>query len=195
VTPPVLYLDIGSPYAYLAVERAESVLGTRVELQPVLLGAIFKLRGWGSWARGEGRAAGMAEVEQRAQRYGVPAIVWPKNWPGNSLAADRAAVWAMEQGVGEGFIRALYQEEFARGADIESVHTLRTAASAAGLDPERLLAAIEQPEVKDALRHATEQAWQLGVRGVPTIRVGEVTFYGDDQLDAAAAQARSVARL
>ena len=193
MSAPVLYLDIGSPYAYLALERSESVLGTRPVLQPVLLGAIFRLRGRGSWARTEERAAGMAEVEARTERYGLPPIVWPDDWPGNSLAADRAALWAVEQGMGENFIRALYREEFARGADIESADTLGTAASSAGLDPGELLEAIQRPEVKDALRHATERAWELGVQGVPTIQVGEAIFYGDDQLEAAAS-AQSIAR-
>jgi 2-hydroxychromene-2-carboxylate isomerase len=192
---PTLYLDIGSPYAYLAAERAPSLLGTELELQPVLLGAIFKLRGWGSWARGEGRDAGMAEVEARAQRYGLPEMVWPENWPGNSLAADRAALWAKDQGAAEPFIGALFREEFTRGAEIERADTLRAAAGAAGLDPDELLAATQQPEVKDALRRATEQAWELGVQGVPTVRVGEALFYGDDQLEAAAAHARSIADL
>jgi 2-hydroxychromene-2-carboxylate isomerase len=137
----------------------------------------------------------MAEVEARAQRYGLPDMVWPENWPGNILTADRAALWAKSQGVAEPFIRALYREEFTRGADIESAETLRTAASEAGLDPDELLIAIQQPEVKDALRRATEQAWELGVQGVPTIRVGEALFYGDDQLEAAATQARSIPRL
>ena len=187
MTTPSLYLDIGSPYAYLAVERGPSVLGTPLRLQPVLLGAIFKLRGRGSWARTDQRGAGIAEVEARAQRYGLAPIVWPENWPGNSMAADRAAVWALEQGRGESFIRALYDLEFARGADIEDPETLRAAASGAGLDPDLLLTAIQQTEVKEALRQATEQAWQLGVQGVPTLRVGETNFYGDDQLEAAAA--------
>jgi 2-hydroxychromene-2-carboxylate isomerase len=183
---PVLYLDIGSPYAYLALERSESVLGARPQLQPVLLGAIFKLRGWGSWARTDDRDAGMAEVAARAERYGLPPIVWPENWPGNSLAADRAAVWALKHDRGESFVEALYRAEFVRGADIESPDTLRAAARQAGLDPDQLLAGIQQTEVKNALRGATDEAWELGVRGVPTLRIGAATFYGDDQLEAAA---------
>ena len=47
--PPLLFYDLGSPYAYLAVERAERVLGAPPELRPVLLGAIFAARGSGSW--------------------------------------------------------------------------------------------------------------------------------------------------
>ena len=48
--PPLLFYDLGSPYAYLAVARAERVLGTPPELRPVLLGAIFAVRGHGSWS-------------------------------------------------------------------------------------------------------------------------------------------------
>ena len=195
MSAPTLYLDIGSPYAYLATARAQSVLGRDIEFQPVLLGAMFKLRGWGSWAHTDGRGAGMAEIEQRAERYGLPPIVWPEEWPGNALAADRAAIWAKQRGAGDRFILALYREEFTRGADISSPDTLRAAAAATGLDPDELLDAIQRTEVKDALRRATEQAWQLGVRGVPSVRVGQSIFFGDDHLEAAAAQARSLARL
>src|SRR4051794_16398194 len=80
-----LYVDLGSPYAYLAVARAPGVLGSAPVLRPVLLGAIFRARGSGSWARTEGRAAGIAEVERRAAAYGLPPLRWPTVWPGNGL--------------------------------------------------------------------------------------------------------------
>ena len=62
----VLYIDLVSPYAYLAVERAAKVLPQAPELEPILLGAIFKLRGSGSWAHTPSRALRMAEVQARA---------------------------------------------------------------------------------------------------------------------------------
>src|SRR5881409_293348 len=73
----VLYFDLGSPYAYLAVERAGRVLGAEPELQPVLAGAIFAHRGYGSWALTDQRAAGEVEIERRAREYGLPPIAWP----------------------------------------------------------------------------------------------------------------------
>jgi 2-hydroxychromene-2-carboxylate isomerase len=42
---PVLSVDLGSPCAYLAVERAPALPGAEPELQPVLLGAVFARRG------------------------------------------------------------------------------------------------------------------------------------------------------
>lgn len=182
-----LFLDLGSPYAYLAAERIHSVLSVPVEFEPVLLGVMFKRRGWGSWAKTDHRALGMAEVEERAVRYGLPPIVWPEPWPGDSLAADRAAVWAKQHGRAENFVVALYRQQFRRGADITSIEVLAAAAAEAGLDADALPDAIQEPQVKDALRQATEEAWELGVRGVPTLRVRDALLYGDDRLREAAA--------
>lgn len=186
--PAVLYLDLASPYAYLAAERARTVLRDQVEFQPVLLGALFKLRGRGSWAATESRGAGMAEVEDRARRYGLPPVVWPRDWPLNSLAADRAAIWAKTQGAADEFMRCVYRQEFAQGADISSLGPLQAAAAEVGLDPDEVPDAIQRPEVKASLRDATDEAWQLGVCGVPSVRIGEEIFWGDDKLELAAGE-------
>src|SRR5687767_7477187 len=71
--PPRLFFDLGSPYAYLAVERASAVLGPDTELAPLFLGPIFRLRGFGSWAHTDARDANVAEVERRAGGGWAPA--------------------------------------------------------------------------------------------------------------------------
>jgi 2-hydroxychromene-2-carboxylate isomerase len=181
-----LSFDLGSPYAYLAVERVEHVLGAPVELEPVLLGAIFRRRGSGSWARTPARAAGMAELESRAARYGLAPMRWPEGWPGDGLAAMRAATWARHQGAGELFARAAFRRAFARGEDITGAEALSAIAEEAGLDGAAVPGAIADPGVKALLRATTEAAWDAGVRGVPTLRGGGRLIYGDDRLEEAA---------
>jgi len=61
------------------------------------------------------------------------------------------------------------------------------AAAAAEMHPRAVLSAIERDSVKRALREATELAGDLGVRGVPSVAVGEQIFWGDDRLEEAAA--------
>jgi 2-hydroxychromene-2-carboxylate isomerase len=182
---PVIYFDLGSPYAYLALARARSVLGVQPELRPVLLGAIFARRGFGSWGRTQAREARMAEIEQRALRYGLPPLRWPEGWPADGLIAMRCATWACEQGRGEAFARAVFERQFVAGADIADLDVLLGCAGDAGLDAEALRAALELPSLKESLREATDRAWGEGVRGVPTVRIGRVLFYGDDQLELA----------
>jgi len=181
-----MYFDLGSPYAYLALSRAESVLGVRPELQPVLLGAIFARRGFGSWAHTQAREGRVAEIEARAQRYGLPPLRWPAGWPGNGLMAMRCATWAGEHGRGEAFARAVFERQFVEGGEIADLEMLLGCARDADLDAEALSGALGQSAVKESLREASDRAWEAGVRGVPTLRIGESLFYGDDQLELAA---------
>jgi 2-hydroxychromene-2-carboxylate isomerase len=183
---PLMYFDLGSPYAYLALSRAESVLGVRPELRPVLLGAIFARRGFGSWAHTQAREGRVAEIEERARRYGLPPVRWPVGWPGNGLMAMRCATWAGEQGSLEAFARAVFDRQFADGADIADLDVLLECAGDAGLDVQALSSALPRPALKESLRQATERAWDEGVRGVPTLRIGDALFYGDEQLELAA---------
>lgn len=184
----VLYYDLASPYAYLAVMRAADVLGEAPRLQPVLVGAIFGWRGRGSWALTDQRDAGEAEIERRAAAYGLPPVVWPRGWPLNSLGPMRAAVHAERQGKGDQFARAVFEREFARGEDISDVVLLDEIGRSVGV--EGIREAIADPEIKRALREATEQAWQSGVQGVPTLEAGRRLYFGDDRLEEAATATR-----
>ena len=155
MSAPTLYIDLASPYAYLAAARVQQLFSPAVEFQPVLLGAIFQRRGRGTWAHTEGREEGMAEVAKRARRYGLPPIVWPHDWPANALAADRAATWAKQRDAGDRFVLSLYRRQFAHGEDISRLEVLASAARDVGIDGLEVLHAIQQPEVKHALRRAT----------------------------------------
>ena len=185
---PRFFVDIGSPYAWLAAERvARRALGDEVVWEPVLLGAIFASRGWGSWADGESRAEGIEEVERRASAYGLGPVRWPEPWPGNTLLAMRAAVAADALGAGREFLLAALRAGFAEGRDLSLSTEVADVASTAGIEGEALLAAASTPEVKAALRTRTDAAIAAGVRGVPTVLVAGQALWGDDRLEEAAA--------
>ena len=183
-----LYIDLGSPYAYLAVERAARVLGAQPVLEPILLGAIFKLRGSGSWSATPDRDGNVSELERRARDYGLAPIVWPPRWPADGLAAMRAATWAKREGRLQEFARAVFRDQFTEGAEITELEVLEACAERAGLDPAALPGALADDGIKRELREATDLAWRAGVMGVPTLALGGQLFYGDDQLELAAQQ-------
>lgn len=189
----VFYYDLGSPYAYLAAERVDGVFadaGARApEWQPVLLGGLLKRFGRDSWANGAGRDAGMAEVERRASAYGLAPIRWPEPWPGNTLVAMRTATFAKEIGRAVSFSLAAFRQAFAAGRDLSLPDNVFIAAASSELHPRALQAAIGRDATKRRLREATERAGDLGVVGVPGVVVGTEVFWGDDQLERAAAAA------
>lgn len=181
----VLYFDLASPYSYLAVMRVADVLGDEPTLQPVLAGAIFAHRGWGSWALTDARGGNVAEIERRATGRGLP-LRWPADWPANSLEAQRAAIFAKRRGATRPFAEAAYLATFGAGGDLNEPETIVAAAQAAGISREDLRAALEDPGVKAELRAETDAAIELGVIGVPTLRLGGELYFGDDQLEHAA---------
>ena len=183
------YFDLGSPFAYLAAERVEALLPGPLTWQPLSLGALFKLTGRSSWSLGdpERRRAGIAEVEARTVRYGLPPLRWPKPWPGNYLTAMRAATFADRVGRGREFALGAFRRSFQHGHDLSLPSEVFAAAGDAGLDPQEVEAATSDPQVKLALREATEAAHRLGVFGVPTFALGGELLWGDDRLEDAAA--------
>ena len=187
---PTFFYDLGSPFAYLTSERIDGLFGQPVEWQPVSLGAIFKLTGRSSWAAGErqAREEGMADVEERARRYGLPPVRWPDPWPSNYLMAMRAATHAQRLGREREFARAAFRHAFVEGHDMAQPENVLEAAAKAGLDPAEVEAATQDPAVKQLLREATDRARELGVFGVPTVAVDGELFWGDDRLEEAAAR-------
>ena len=186
---PALYFDLGSPYAFLAVERAERVLGVMPSLRPIFLGGIFVMRGRGSWAYTTERETNIAEVERRAALYGLAPLKWPPGWPNRTLDAMRAAIWAEMNEALPSFARLAFRRAFLEGADLSDVDVLIDIGRAVGLDDVVLRRAIERPAIKERLRAATDAAWKRGVRGAPTLIIGHSIYYGDDQLEQAAARA------
>ncbi len=191
----IFYFDLGSPYAYLSAERVSGLFTEagleQPEWQPILLGGLFQRFGRGSWAETPARADGMAEVERRAAAYGLPPLVWPEPWPGNTLTAMRVATFAKQTGRTVSFSLAAFRQAFAAGRDLSEPDNVMIAAAACELHPRALAKAVQTDAVKGALREATDRAGDLGVKGVPALVVGNDVFWGDDRLEEAVAAAAS----
>jgi len=186
VEQPVFYFDLGSPYAYLTAERIHDLLSVVPVWQPILLGGIWQQSGGRSWGVTDERDAGQREIERRAEEYGLMPVRWPDGWPNNTLTAMRAATFAQSIGRAVAFSLAAFRQAFAGGRDLSDVDNVLIAAAACELHPNAILKAIQTQSVKDKLRDATAEAYARGVRGVPTVAVGDQLFYGDDRLEEAA---------
>jgi 2-hydroxychromene-2-carboxylate isomerase len=190
------YFDLGSPFAYLTAERIGEVLMEPVAWRPVSLGGLFKATGRSSWSleSPERRRAGIAEVERRARLYGLPPVRWPEEWPSDYLFAMRVATYAFREGRGRELTLRAFRLAFQDGEDLAIPEHVLRAAAEVGLDPQAAEEATRDPEVKLALRAATDGAHGRGVFGVPTIAVGEELFWGDDRIGDAAALASQKSR-
>ena len=152
--------------------------------------ALTKASGREPWSFHEPtKSEGMAEVERRAAERGLPAPRWIDGWPlaTYSLLPLRAAIFAQQAGRTVSFSLAAFRQFFAAGRTLAELDNVLIAAAASELHPRAVTKGIESQTVKDALRKATDEAIALGVEGVPTVAIGASLFWGDDQLEEAAA--------
>lgn len=201
---PIFYYDLGSPFSCLAAFRVEDVLPTAPEWRPVWGAPLIDASGR-DWRVSfeEGRAR-RADIVQRATQYGMWEWRWPpgyeppdeaahEQWTApNSLAVMRLATYAQQTGVGPQFSRGVFRLAFEDGHDISLMDDAVIAVAVdCGMSSDDAMAAPNTPEIKQALRSATEAAIARGVIGIPTVEVGDELFWGDDRLEEAAAAAEA----
>ena len=191
-TRPVFFYDFYSPYSYLAAERVNQVLPVVPEWRPISFGHILKQserRPW-SFDQGDDHDAHWAQIDARAPERGLPEVKRPAGWPIDtySVIGARAATFAKGSGRAVAYSLALFRQIFAGGRSLDE-ETVLIAGAACELHPNALLKGLESRAVKDALVSATTEAYELGVRGVPTVAVEGALFWGDDRLEEAAVAA------
>jgi 2-hydroxychromene-2-carboxylate isomerase len=175
------FYDLGSPYSYLASTQLPGIeqrTGVKARLLPITLGGLRKSTG--HQLPPPPQLKYMSQDTARwAKQYGVPMQI-PKNFPASTIKALRAVIAAGADG--EKAMHALFHAYWADDIDITDAAQIEAALTKAGLDGKAILARTEDQDVKDQLRKNTELALDRGVFGVPTIFVGERSFWGNDRL-------------
>ncbi len=184
------WYEFASTYSYLSAMRIEALAataGVAVAWRPFLLGPIFKAQGWDTSPFNLYAAKGrymVRDLERLAADRGL-AFALPAVFPQNSLRAARLALIGGDEDWIVPFTRAVFEAEFAHGADIADTRFLDTVLRSLDLDSERLLSRIAQPDIKARLEQQTAEARQRGIFGAPSFICGGELFWGDDRLEQA----------
>ncbi len=175
------YFDLRSPEAYLAAERALSVLPAPCEWQPVLASMLPEAAGFDA-----GRG-GRESVERRAAQQGLLPLRWPDPFPFDSRPAMLAATYAKRLGKTVAFALAAFRQAYAGGRSLAELDNVLIAAAACEIHPAAVVAATRTRSVAGALERTTGEARALGVRDVPAVLVGERVLVGEGALEEAGA--------
>jgi len=182
-TPLDWYFDFISPFAYLQWRRLRrDHPDVALIPKPVLFAAILNHVG----------QLGPAEIPQKrhhtyrvvlwqARRAAIP-LVFPPAHPFNPLPALRLCLAAPDRIAA---VDAIFAHVWEHGRQADSIEALADVANALGI--EHPAAAIARDEVKRELLANGEEAMRLGVFGVPTLRVRDELFWGNDATDLALA--------
>jgi 2-hydroxychromene-2-carboxylate isomerase len=182
MTAFTFYYDVVCPYAYLAstqVEATAARAGAEIVWEPVLLGGIFRAIGQVDVpARAMPPAKqhlNLLDMKRYAALYGVPLTLHPRH-PLRSLDAMRLC-HTVAGAARIALTKALYHAHFVDNRDISDRAVLADYGDIAKLD---------SPDIKDALRAATDRAVADGAFGVPSFVVEQGgwrhLFWGQDRL-------------
>lgn len=193
----VFWFEFASTYSYVAASRIERVTaeaGVEVDWRPFLLGPIFQTQGWNDSPFNLYPAKGRymwRDMERLCGREGIP-FCRPTRFPRNGLLAARVACVGADASWCPGFVRAVYEANFAHDRDIAEPAVLEDILSSLGLDTGSIMARASADETKRRLRATTDAAMKLGIFGAPTFTVGDELFWGNERLDDAVAWSQLV---
>jgi len=179
------FWDPASPFTYLAATQIEALAaecGAELRWKPFLLGKVFEATGNRPPVSVPAKGKHLfQDLARWAKFYGVP-LQFPKSFPVNSVQPERAAIAADKAGKGVAFAKAVMSAHWADGRDISQADELKAIAASVGLDGEAIIAATQDPAIKEILKANTEDAIKRGVFGAPTFFVGAEMFWGNDRL-------------
>ena len=182
------YFDFGSPASYLAYTQLPALCfdaGATLVWKPMLLGGVFQATGNHSPATIPAKGAyTFTDFDRFAKRYGVPLKQNPY-FPINTLTLMRGAAGLQlrEPARFEPYMDAIFRAIWVDAQNLNDPATVAAVLHAAGFDAAALLTLTQEPEVKERLKVATQQAVERGVFGAPTFFVGDQMFWGQDRLD------------
>jgi 2-hydroxychromene-2-carboxylate isomerase len=176
------FFDLGSPYTYLAAERADRGFAL-LDWQPVPSAASPEP--FGDDAR--------EQIAARADDLRLP-LVWVPEQPLYVPRAMRVATLAAERGTAAEFVLAATRLTFAGSFDIEDPQILAVAGHAAGIATADVLEAAEETGRDAAMLRGADVLRVAGAPHLPAIRVGGRLFCGEERLPEAVDAARAAAR-
>jgi 2-hydroxychromene-2-carboxylate isomerase len=184
------HFDFGSPNAYLAhklIPAIEQRTGATFTYVPVLLGGVFKLTNNQApmvQFKGIRNKLEYQRLETRRfiARHGLTQFRMNPHFPVNTVQIMRGAAAAEMDGGLEPYVDAVFHHMWEEPKKMDDPAVIAAALDASGLDGARVLARIQDQEVKDRLLRNTESSVERGTFGAPTFFVDGEIFFGKDRL-------------
>ena len=184
------HFDFGSPNAYLShlvIPEIEARTGVSFRYVPVLLGGVFKATGNASPAvtlqgiKNKGEYQGL-EMQRFIAKHGITSFQSNPHFPVNTLQVMRGAIAAQRLGCFERYVDEVYRHMWSEPKKMDEPDVIRAALAESGLPVDDLMAAMQDPEVKQELIRNTEDSVSRGVFGSPSFFVGDELYFGKDRL-------------
>jgi len=185
--PIEFYFDFASPYSYIALPSLEALAAKyqrSIAYRPMLLGAAFKVSGQGVLTEIPLKGEYSKRDFLRSARFHGVEFKMPSTFPLGTVNTARALLWLQATGSAKvaAFVQRAFRAYFVEDRNINDPLVIGEIAAELGIDAKAMLAALQDPAIKDKLKALVDAAIARGVFGAPFIFVDGEPFWGHDRL-------------
>ena len=182
--------DFASPNAYLSLKILPDILtrsGASLQINPVLLGGLFKLTNNRPPMIAFDEVKGkleyeMLETQRFISRHNLSDFRFNPYFPINSITLMRGLVAAQQLGFEQVYLESVLSAMWERELKMDDPEIAISTWNNAGLDGEKIMHMSQKDEIKNILKKNTDAAVNRGVFGVPTFFVKSEIFFGKERL-------------
>lgn len=180
------YFDVGSPTAYLSWTQMPKLIeatNATVSYKPILLGGIFKASGnstpvavpaKGKWM--------MSDLALWANKYDAP-LKMNSKFPVNTLYLMRGLLAYKDDERFTTLGDAIFDGMWVSDKDMTDMETVASIVASANIEPAEFAEKINDPEIKQGLIEATQEAVNKGLFGAPSFIVNGQLYFGQDRME------------
>ena len=176
------YHDFASPFSYLGHTQLQNIVkkyNVNIIYKPILLGALFRNIGTPNvpiFAMSKPKQRYMMrDLHEWATWWNVD-FSFPKIFPMRTVLPLRISL------IEPKITSLLYRAYWVDGRDIGNAQELEQILNEHGFDGTKMIQNCADPKIKEQLIENGKEAEQYGICGVPTMRVKDEIWWGQDRL-------------
>jgi 2-hydroxychromene-2-carboxylate isomerase len=183
--------DFASPNAYYSYKVLPDILArtdAELNIQPVLLGGLFKITGNQAPMIAFGNVKGkmeyeMLESKRFVEKHKLTDFKFNEHFPVNTISIARGLLAAAQLDCEKQYIDVVFSAMWEQSQKMGDPEVIAKVLNEGGLDAAAILALIQTDAIKEKLKVNTQAAADRGVFGIPTFFVGDEMFFGKERLE------------
>ena len=178
------YFDFISPYSFLAYKKLKSLNKNdeiNVNYKPILLGGLHKLGGIIAPAFNERKMKNMKNDCELVAKKNFIEFRWNNEFPINSLNLMRAYL-VLNKELQQKFFDLCFDAYWKHNIDILNKKNFKKILKESSVNENIYFEKIQEPKIKNKLKHLTNNAFKKDIFGAPTFIVNGKIFWGQDRL-------------
>ena len=185
------YFDIISPYAYIAYKNIIKINNIKFNFKPILLGGLHNLVEITAPAFNKFKLKNMKNDCELISKKNKINFIWNSKFPINSLYIMRGYLVIKENKKKE-YLETFFDAYWKNDLDLSQEKNIIQLLEKLNINYKEFFKDIAKQEIKDELKNFTNEAFKKDIFGAPTFVVNNKIFWGQDRLEYALDEFKSI---